>query len=98
MKQFLRESKVKVTEWPPNSPDLNPIEHFWALIKLGLDQYKDSPNTMEELWGRVQTIWTSVPLEYLHDLYESMPRRMQGLNHPRDIIWIFEKKLKLGKY
>jgi len=30
-------------EWPPNSPDMNPIEHLWGHLKLKLHrQYPDT--------------------------------------------------------
>ncbi len=83
VKEFFVKKRIKVLEWPANSPDLNPIEHLWAYIKYRLGQYQESPSTLQELWKRVQDIWVDVPIDYIHQLYESMPRRMRELHDNR---------------
>jgi len=77
---YLSRMKIRVLDWPPNSPDMNPIEHLWAYIKQQLDRYPEAPKTMEELWERIQKIWIEIPIEIIHDLYESMPRRIKELH------------------
>jgi hypothetical protein len=83
VKNFLNKSNIDVLEWPPNSPDLNIIEHVWAHVNRELDRYKERPTDMDELWERVQDIWTHIPLEFIQELYRSIPRRVEQLYRRR---------------
>ena len=79
MKEYFLKKKLKVLDWPANSPDKNPIEHLWGYMKARLDEYPEAPRNMQELWERVQDVWTTIPSEYIKELYESTPRRIKAL-------------------
>ena len=32
-----------ISNWPPSSPDLNPIENFWALLQQRVALHPDGP-------------------------------------------------------
>ena len=70
-------------KWPARSPDLNPIENLWAIIKQELHRrYPDtkylhgSPDTIKTiLKKRLHEIWWEV----FNRLIESMPERVQAV-------------------
>jgi transposase len=72
-------------EWPPNSPDLNPIEHLWAELKLELFRrypdtvsLKGSSHTVRmELRQRLHEVWWDIGEDVLKWLIESMPCRVK---------------------
>ena len=33
IRQILQQHRIKTLKWPPNSPDLNPIENMWAMVQ-----------------------------------------------------------------
>ena len=69
-------------QWPPRSPDLNPIENAWALVakQASLRQ----PKTLEELKHAVRGAWTEVMIEeYCTTLADSMDARLRKLRKLR---------------
>jgi transposase len=78
-KEWFQEHEIKVLPWPPQSPDLNPIEHLWHHLKRRLSGYENEPKSMSELWERVEREWNEIPLELCVNLIESMPNRVAAV-------------------
>jgi hypothetical protein len=66
---------IKLLDWPPQSPDLNPIEHLWQHVKRQLHKYPSPPTSIHGLWDRIVVEWNKVPAQTCQKLIESMPRR-----------------------
>lgn len=65
-------------DWPPNSPDLNPIENMWKIMK-DLLRYHKKPNNTQEMIQVIQAVWNEVPLEQLQNLIVQMPHRIRAV-------------------
>ena len=59
---------------PPNSPDLNPIEHVWAYMKKGLRTL--NPTNGVQLRESLTRLWDSMPQDFLDRLVQSMRYRL----------------------
>jgi len=51
--------EVKVLQWPGNSPDLNPIENLWEIVKRCISVMK--PTTKTQLIECAITVWHHDP-------------------------------------
>ena len=65
-------------QWPPNSPDLNPIENLWKTMKDLLRHHK-KPSNKQEMMDTIKAVWEEVSLEQLQNLIESMLKRMKAV-------------------
>jgi hypothetical protein len=63
-----------VMVWPPQSPDLNPIENIWALLKQRLFE-KPVPSSMHEHWVKVSSTWYDIDKAMVRRYIETMPER-----------------------
>jgi hypothetical protein len=74
--QWLSDNLVRRRiDFPPYSPDLNPIENLWAYLVPRVD--KHNAKTDEQLKNAIQVEWTKIPKDYLFNLANSMPKRLQ---------------------
>jgi len=73
-KQCIKDNDIPVVNgWPPNSPDLNPIENAWAWCKRRV--YAQQHNSLEELWEAVQRHWAALPDHMCRALMTSLTTR-----------------------
>ena len=77
IQQWLHENEVETLEWPPQSPDLNPIEHVWEHMEIQLKFY--SATTVTQLSQNLELIWSKIPAEFLKELTYSMPSRIEAV-------------------
>ncbi len=76
-KDFFKKNKVKVLDWPAQSPDLNPIEHLWDVLKRRLRETRSS--NVRELKAKVCEVWDGIAPEVTRNLVNSLPRRLEAI-------------------
>ena len=64
---------------PAQSPDMNPIEHVWYLIKIGINKRAVKPRNEEELKRALLEEWEKIDIKIINNLIDSMPRRVEQL-------------------
>lgn len=75
--EWFEDNGIPVLDWPPTSPDLNPIENLWEIIDQQLPKYVIR-NT-SDLSAAIQDIWQKIPVEQCVKLIESMPKRVKAV-------------------
>jgi transposase len=73
--KWLEDNNIPVLKWPGNSPDLNPIENAWNLMKDKLAE--KNTISVPRLIDEIKILWVHMDAEYFKNLSESMPKRLQ---------------------
>jgi hypothetical protein len=71
--------KLDTMPWPPGSPDMNIIEHVWAILKQQIKKRRPYPCNMDQLWEAAQEEWYNIPKATIKKLYKSIPCRLDAL-------------------
>lgn len=75
IKKYLSDEGVTMLEWPPYSPDLNPIENIWNWIK----QKVGTCATVTEIEEKVFKTWNSITPEMCMNYCGHYERRLQAV-------------------
>ena len=76
-KHWLRDNNVRQLNggiWPPCSPDLNPVERVWSMVTRALEG--QIFNTKHQLWNSLQVAFSTIPPDFIHNLFDGMWRLM----------------------
>jgi hypothetical protein len=86
VREWMEENGINTMDWPPYSPDLNPIEHAWWELKKQVQRMfpdvingkGDSEEDRSALEEALKAAWLEIPDAFFDALVESMPARIQA--------------------
>jgi hypothetical protein len=70
---------IIVIEWPPFSPDLNPIKRVWHIMKNYIQDHFPENMTYDRLRAAVKEAWAMVGEHEFRSLINSMKDRCQAV-------------------
>lgn len=74
--ETLKFSDDKLMVWPSLSPDLNPIENLWSILKQKLYAGGRQFTNKEDLWREIEKICEKITPDTINKLTSSMDRRL----------------------
>jgi transposase len=63
--------------WPPQSPDLNPIEQVWDLLESKIDETQKTSEA--GLWRSMEEAWKKISVDELRKYINTMPERCRAV-------------------
>ncbi len=93
---LLKKLSVKVMDWPSMSPDINPIEHLWGILKRKVEERNAS--NIHQLRNVVMEEWKRTSVVACEALVNSMPKRVKAVlenNCDRKKYWHFGPSLDI---
>nr|CAH7720241.1 unnamed protein product [Callosobruchus chinensis] len=83
VQQALENENIARLEWPPMSPDMNPIEHVWDYVSRAIFNRNNPPRSTQELIVAATEEWNNIPQEVINNLITGMHRCVHALIRSR---------------
>lgn len=65
--------------WPASSPDLNPIENAWNLLKNRINQRDPRPRGVQGMREAITAEWDALTEDEILEYVDSMPERIAAV-------------------
>ena len=75
--KLLDSMEIEYFDWPPRSPDLNPIENIWSVLKYRV--YKRGPQTVEDLENFIFEEWDLLDDDMVGNVARSFSSRLEQI-------------------
>ena len=75
LKKYYERKNWRLLVQSSQSPDFNPIEHLWEVLKNKVQERK--PTSAKQGWEIIQEEWAKISPSLYESLVHSMPRRLQ---------------------
>ncbi len=76
---YLSARCITTMKWPAQSPDLNPIENVWGVLKHKVLRRSTHPSNADALFQVLCTMWDEISNNYFLKLVHSMPARVKAV-------------------
>jgi hypothetical protein len=75
--QYRKAMRVKCLDWPPQSPDLAPIENLWKIVKYRIARRRHRIRDIEEMGNAIVEEMSKFSGDLLEKLALSFEKRME---------------------
>ncbi|CAK9826018.1 Transposable element Tcb1 transposase [Anthophora retusa] len=75
--KFLEDNNITILDFPPQSPDLNPIEHLWDHLKRNVAITERTNKTI--FINALYKEWNNISLDIIKKLIQSIPNRLRAV-------------------
>jgi hypothetical protein len=70
---------IEKDQWPPNSPDLNPLDyHVWGTMLEKYHKLQPKPKTIRELKVALQSTWGDLPQKPINKAINNFTKRLKA--------------------
>ena len=84
VEHFKQDNNVLSLPWPPQSPDLNPIENLWDELERRVRKCENIPRSRYDLFAALKEEWYQIDIETLANLVDSMSKRIDAVKKSKD--------------
>jgi len=77
VREYLKNWGYEVIDWPPQSPDLSPIEIFWNIMKMKMKALRPRPRKKAEMREAMMDIWLDLDKDLLERVVGTFTARLR---------------------